>query len=88
MEQKSKMLLDIEHDNITLSLTSIPGTQPGGPEEASRQAGEGKSPQGEPGEEGRVLQGRHQGGKCDQRPKSWGCSKESCQRKFESYLLV
>ena len=56
------MLPEMEHDIITLSLTSNPGTQLGGPEEASRRAREGEGLQGQPGEEGQVLQGRLQGG--------------------------
>ena len=56
------MLPEMEHDKITLSLTSNPGTQQGVPEEASRRDRKGEGLQGEPGEEGQVLLGRLQGG--------------------------
>ena len=53
------MPLDIEHDNIMRSLTSIPGAQLRGAEEADRRPGEVQGQQGAPGEEGQGDQGRY-----------------------------
>ena len=56
------MPLDIVHKNIMRSLTSTPGAQLRGAEEADCRPGEVQGQQGPPGEEGQGDQGGYQGG--------------------------
>ena len=59
---KSRVPLDIEHDNIMQSLTCTPGANYQGAEEADCRPGEVQGRQVATGEEGQGDQGWHQGG--------------------------